>query len=94
LGRGSSFSKSNQYLCVNIFQNTYELIYLLVGIICLAAGYFLGNYIQNLKTGSSQSTQKAHEQHLRDNIAVLDQKLRDTEEHKTHLQTEKEQLTL
>lgn len=68
------------------------LIYLLVGLICLAAGYFLGNYIQNLKTESSQSALEEREQQLRNNVTVLDQKLRDTEEHKTHLQTEKEQL--
>ena len=68
------------------------LIYLLVGLVCLAAGYFLGNYIQNLKTRSNQSALQERQQQLTNNLSVLEQRLRDTEEHKTHLQTEKEQL--
>lgn len=72
-------------------MNEY-LIYLIIGLICLALGYLLGNYIQNLKTKSSQSTLKEREQQLHANVSVLEQRLRDTEEHKIHLQTEKEQL--
>ena len=72
-------------------MNEY-LIYLLVGLICLAAGYFLGNYIQSLKTKSSQSALEERQQQLTNNLDVIEQRLRDTEEHKTHLQTEKEQL--
>lgn len=72
-------------------MNVY-LIYLLIGLACLIAGYFLGNYIQNLKTKSRQSALEEREQQLRNNVAVLDQRLNDSEEHKTLLQTEKEQL--
>ncbi len=72
-------------------MNEY-LIYLLVGLVCLAAGYFLGNYIQNLKTKSNHSALEERQQQLTNNLSVLEQRLRDTEEHKTHLQTEKEQL--
>ena len=72
-------------------MNEY-LIYLLVGLVCLAIGYFLGNYIQNLKTKSSQSALEERQNQLTNNLEVLEQRLRDTEEHKTHLQTEKEQL--
>lgn len=72
-------------------MNEY-LIYLIVGLICLAIGYFLGNYIQNLKTKSGQSALEERQQQLQNNNTVLEQRLRDTEEHKMHLQTEKEQL--
>ena len=69
-------------------------IYLLIGFVSLSVGYFLGNYIQNLKTKSSQSALEEREQQLRNNIEVLDQKLKGTEENKIQLQTEKEQLSL
>ncbi len=72
-------------------MNIYS-IYLLIGLICLAVGYFLGNYIQSLKTRSSLSDLVAREQHLSKDVDLLDQRLRDSEEHKTRLQTEKEQL--
>ena len=72
-------------------MNEY-LIYLLIGLAFLAIGYFLGNYIQSLKTKSTQSALEEREQQLNNNLTVLDQRLRDSEEHKTHLQSEKEQL--
>ncbi len=72
-------------------MNEY-LIYLLVGLLCLAAGYFLGNYIQNLKTKSNQSALEEREIQLRNSISDLESKLSDVEEHKTHLQREKEAL--
>jgi len=72
-------------------MNAY-LIYLIIGLICLAIGYFLGNYIQNLKTKSSQSALEERQQQLTNNFEVMEQRLRDTEEHKIHLQTEKEHL--
>ena len=72
-------------------MNEY-LIYLLVGLVCLALGYFLGNYIQNLKTKSSQSALEERQQQLSNNLGVLEQRLRDTEAHKAQLQTEKEHL--
>lgn len=73
-------------------MNEY-LIYLLVGLVFLAIGYFLGNYIQNLKTKSSQSALEERQQQLTNNFTVIEQRLRDTEEHKQHLQAEKEQLS-
>ncbi|VAW10136.1 DNA recombination protein RmuC [hydrothermal vent metagenome] len=72
-------------------MNIY-LIYLLIGLVCLAVGYFLGNYIQGLKTKSNLSDLVAREQHLSKDVDLLDQRLRDSEERKTRLQTEKEQL--
>ncbi len=73
-------------------MNAY-LIYLLIGLICLAIGYFLGSYIQNLKTKSSQSALEERQEQLQNNIAILEQRLRDSDEHKMHLQAEKEQLS-
>lgn len=72
-------------------MNEY-LIYLLVGLVCLAIGYFIGNYIQSLKTKSQQSALEERQQQLTNNLSVLEQRLIDSEEHKTHLQSEKEQL--
>ena len=70
-------------------MNVY-LIYLLIGLICLAAGYFLGNYIQKLKTQSNQSTLEEREQQLRSNLTLLEGRLSDSEDYKTQLQQEKE----
>ena len=72
-------------------MNIY-LTYLLIGLVCIVIGYFLGNYIQNLKTKSSLSDLVAREQHLSKDVDLLNQRLRDSEERKTRLQTEKEQL--
>ena len=68
------------------------LLYLLIAFIFLAIGYFLGNYIQNLKTKSSQSALEEREQQMQNNLTVIEQRLKDAEEHKTNLQHEKEQL--
>ena len=68
------------------------LIYAVLALVGLAIGYFLGNYIQNLKTKSSQSALLEREQQLRTNLNVLEQKLLDAEEYKAQLQSEKEQL--
>jgi len=68
------------------------LIYLLIAILFLAGGYFLGNYIQNLKTKSSQSALEERQQQLTNNLSVLEQRLSDSEAQKIALQTEKEQL--
>lgn len=67
-------------------------IYLLIGILCLAIGYFIGNYIQNLKTKSQQSALKEREQQLHNNLSVLQERLQHTEQQRTELQSEKEQL--
>ena len=68
------------------------LIYLFIAILFLAGGYFLGNYIQNLKTKSSQSALEERQQQLTNNLSVLEQRLSDSEAQKIALQTEKEQL--
>ncbi|MEQ9581839.1 MAG: DNA recombination protein RmuC, partial [Arenibacter sp.] len=68
------------------------LVYAVLALVGLAIGYFLGNYIQNLKTKSSQSALLEREQQLRTNLGVLEQKLLDAEEYKAQLQSEKEQL--
>ena len=68
------------------------LVYAVLALVGLAIGYFLGNYIQNLKTKSSQSALLEREQQLRTNLNVLEQKLLDAEEYKAQLQSEKEQL--
>lgn len=73
-------------------MNTY-LIYILIGIICLAIGYFLGNYIQLLKTKSSQSALEEREKQLQNNISSIEANLADEIEHKRHLQQEKEQMS-
>ena len=66
-------------------MNVY-LIYLLIGLVCLAAGYFLGTYIQNLKTESSQSALSEREQQLRHGLSILEGRLSEAEEQKTSLQ--------
>jgi len=55
-------------------METY-LVYSILALIFLAAGYFLGNYIQNLKTKSSQSTLLEREQQLRNNLSEMEKRL-------------------
>ena len=68
------------------------LLYLLVALAFLVIGYFLGNYIQKLKTKSSQSALEEREQQMHNNLTVLEQRLRDADNFKVQLQGEKEQL--
>jgi len=72
-------------------MNIY-LIYLLIGLICLAAGYFLGNYIQNLKTKSNQSTLEEERRQLDLAKKELENRNLGLENEKEELRTEKEQL--
>ncbi|SNR43218.1 DNA recombination protein RmuC [Maribacter sedimenticola] len=67
-------------------------IYFLIAILCLAIGYFLGNYIQQLKTTSKQSALEEREQQMQANLSVLQERLKETEQQKLSLQSEKEQL--
>ena len=67
-------------------------IYVLVGILCLVIGYILGNYIQRLKTKARQSALEEREQQMHNNLSVLQERLKDAEQHRITLQTEKEQL--
>ncbi|NHF59382.1 DNA recombination protein RmuC [Flavobacteriaceae bacterium TP-CH-4] len=72
-------------------MNEY-LIYLSVGLLCLGLGYFLGAYIQTLKRKSDQSALEEREQQLRQTVASLEGRLSDSEEQKSLLQAEKEQM--
>jgi DNA recombination protein RmuC len=65
-------------------MNIY-LIYLLIGLICIAIGYFLGNYIQNLKTKSKQST-------LEEERRQLELIKKDLENRNLGLENEKERI--
>lgn len=72
-------------------METY-LVYSILALIFLAAGYFLGNYIQNLKTKSSQSTLLEREQQLRNNLSEMERRLAVSEEEIGKLRSQKEGL--
>jgi len=72
-------------------MNIY-LIYLLIGLICIAIGYFLGNYIQNLKTKSKQSTLEEERRQLELIKKDLENRNLGLENERENLRTEKEQL--
>ncbi len=67
-------------------------IYVLIGLVCLALGYFLGNYIQNLKTKSTQSALEEREAQSRNRTVELEEKVRESQKEKEELRLEKEQL--
>ncbi|SDF35159.1 DNA recombination protein RmuC [Cellulophaga baltica] len=60
-------------------MNEY-IIYFLIASVGIGIGFFLGNYIQKLKTTSSQSALIAREEQLRINNTSLEQKLSQAEE--------------
>ncbi|WP_419211825.1 DNA recombination protein RmuC [Maribacter sp. X9] len=68
-------------------------MYVLFGILCLVIGYILGNYIQRLKTKARQSALEEREQQMHNNLSVLQERLKDAEQHRITLQTEKGQLS-
>lgn len=68
-----------------------ELIYVIVGIITLVIGLFVGMYIQKLKTKSTESVWEEREQQLNNTIKSLNDKLLLGDEEKKELQREKEQ---
>ena len=72
-------------------MNSY-LIYLLIGLLCIAIGYFLGNYIKNLKTKSQQSTLEEERRQLELAKKDLENRNLGLENEKEELRTEKEQL--
>lgn len=82
------------YLYFEHFSTTMNiyLIYLLIGLFCLVAGYLLGTYIQGLKTKSNQSALEEREQQLHVNLSMLEERLRTSEQNKIELQSEKEHL--
>ena len=72
-------------------MNIY-LIYLLIGLFCLAIVYFLGNYIQILKTKSTQSTLEEEKRQLELIRSDLENRNLGLESEKDELRSEKEQL--
>ena len=72
-------------------MNSYPIV-LLIALICLAIGYFLGNYIQNLKTKSKQSTLEEERRQLELAKKDLENRNLGLENEKEELRTEKEQL--
>jgi len=64
----------------------------LIGLICIAIGYFLGYYIQNLKTKSQQSTLEEERRQLELAKKELENRNLGLETEKEELRTEKEQL--
>ena len=70
-------------------MNEYFIFISLV-VFGLLTGFFLGSYIQKLKTKSSQSELEERQRQLNTNLSVLENRLEDSEEHKVQLQQEKE----
>ncbi len=68
-----------------------ELIYVLVGLVSIAIGTFLGMFFQRLKTQSNESVWSEREQQLNSSLNILNEKLLSSDEEKKHLQAEKEQ---
>lgn len=68
-----------------------ELIYVIVGVITLVIGLFVGMYIQKLKTKSTESVWEEREQQFNNAIKSLNDKLLLGDEEKKELQREKEQ---
>jgi len=68
------------------------LVYSILALVFLVAGYFLGNYIQNLKTKSSHSTLLEREQQLRNNLTEMEKRLALGNEETSELRSQKERL--
>ena len=68
------------------------LVYSILALVFLVAGYFLGNYIQNLKTKSSHSTLLEREQQLRNNLTEMQKRLALGVEETSELRSQKERL--
>ncbi|WP_405382561.1 DNA recombination protein RmuC [Maribacter sp. LLG6340-A2] len=68
-------------------------IYIIIGITALVLGYFLGHYIQFLKTTSKQSALIEREQQMLTNIKALQNRVQELEQQKQTLQLEKEELS-
>ena len=68
--------------------------YLLTGATFLLIGYFLGSYIRQLKTKSSQSVWKEQEKYLTQRLENYDGQLHQEKEEKLKLRSEKEALGL
>ncbi|WP_297792121.1 DNA recombination protein RmuC [uncultured Eudoraea sp.] len=70
------------------------LVYVILALVFLVAGYFLGNYIQNLKTKSNYSTLLEREQQLRNNLTEIEKRLALGIEETKELRSQKERLGL
>lgn len=68
-------------------------VYLLFGISILLIGYFLGNYIRNLKIRSKQSSLVEQEKYLSQRLQQLEHQVALEKEEKDQLRSEKEQLS-
>ncbi|MCP4975876.1 MAG: DNA recombination protein RmuC [Maribacter sp.] len=72
-------------------MNIY-LIYLIIGLISLAIGYFLGNYINYLKTKSNQSTLEEERRQLELSKKEMENRIIGLENEKEELRSEKEHM--
>ena len=68
------------------------LVYSILAVVFLVAGYFLGNYIQSLKTISSQSALLEREQQLRNNLIEIQKRLALGMDETRELRSQKERL--
>ena len=68
------------------------LVYSILAVVFLVVGYFLGNYIQSLKTKSSQSALLEREQQLRNNLAEIEKRLALGTDETRALRSQKERL--
>ena len=68
-----------------------ELTFIIIGIITLVIGLFVGMYIQKLKTKSTESVWGEREQQMNATIKSLNDKLLLSDEEQKQLQHEKEQ---
>jgi len=66
------------------------LSYSIIAVLFLGLGFFLGNYIQNLKTKSRQSFLEEKTRALKDMVATLEQQNTKVTEEKNRLQEERE----
>ena len=67
---------------------------LLIGVVCLGIGYFLGNYIRSLKTKSDQNVLKEQEKFLSQQLANSQKQLENERSEKEVLRNEKVELGL
>ncbi|WP_047245087.1 DNA recombination protein RmuC [Maribacter thermophilus] len=68
------------------------LYYIIIGLVCLILGYFLGYYIQSLKTKSNQSKLEEENRQLALNRAQLENRILTVENEREELRSEKVQL--
>ena len=68
------------------------LVYSILAVVFLVVGYFLGNYIQSLKTKSSQSALLEREQQLRNNLVEIEKRLALGADETRELRSQKERL--